>query len=315
MGDLIFCLNATVPVFLLMIMGYIFRRIGLFNENFVKLMNKFVFVVALPVLVFKDLASQDFSRCWDGRFVLFCFIATVLSILIASLLSLLFHEKSIRGEFIQGSYRSSAALLGIALITNMYGNAGMAPLMILGAVPLYNIFAVVVLSMTSPENKEGLSKKLIIKTLAGIITNPIIIGIAAGMIWSILKIPQTSIMQKTVSSVAGIATPLGLMAMGGSFEVSRLKEVIRPAALATFMKLIGFAAIFLPVAVMLGFRKSELVAIMIMLGTCTTVSSFVMAKNMGHDGMLSAGTVMLTTFLSAFTLTGWLYILRINQLI
>ena len=65
MEDLIFCLNATVPVFLLMIMGYIFRKTGLFNDNFVKIMNKFVFNVALPVLVFQDLASQDFSACWD----------------------------------------------------------------------------------------------------------------------------------------------------------------------------------------------------------------------------------------------------------
>ena len=315
MEDLIFCLNATVPVFLLMIMGYIFRKTGLFNDNFVKIMNKLVFNVALPVLVFQDLASQDFSACWDGRFVLFCFLVTVASIFIASLLSLLFRNKNMRGEFIQGSYRSSAALLGIALITNLYGSAGMAPLMILGAVPLYNIFAVIVLMITSPDNKEKLSSAFIIKTIIGIITNPIIIGIASGLLWSVLKIPQISIMQKTVSSIAGVATPMGLMAMGGSFEAAKLKDVIKPAVLAAFMKLIGFTAIFLPVAVVLGFRQSELVAILIMLGTCTTVSCFVMAKNMGHDGMLSAGIVMITTFFSAFTLTGWLYVLRICGLI
>jgi len=47
-----------------------------------------------------------------------------------------------------------------------------------------------------------------------------------------------------------------------------------------------------------------------MLGSATTVSSYVMAKNMGHEGVLTASTVMLTTMFSAFTLTGWLYILK-----
>ena len=85
---------------------------------------------------------------------------------------------------------------------------------------------------------------------------------------------------------------------------------MKPAAVATFMKLIGLAAIFLPIAITLGFRREELVAILVMLGSATTVSCFVMAKNMGHEGVLSSSVVMLTTLFSAFTLTGWLYILK-----
>ena len=84
---------------------------------------------------------------------------------------------------------------------------------------------------------------------------------------------------------------------------------------SAFMKLIGLCAIFLPIAVKLGFRTDKLVAILIMLGSATTVSSFVMAKNMGHEGTLSSSVVMLTTMFSAFTVTGWLYILRHFMLI
>ena len=84
---------------------------------------------------------------------------------------------------------------------------------------------------------------------------------------------------------------------------------------ATIMKLIVFVAIFLPIAVKLGFRQEELIAILVMLGSATTVSSFVMAKNMGHEGVLSSSVVMLTTLFSAFTLTGWLYVLRAFQLV
>ena len=313
--NLMFCLNATVPVFLLMVMGYIFRHIGLFSEEFIKITNKFVFVVALPVLVFQDLAKEDFRESWDGGFVLFCFIITLVSVGLASCLSLLIHNKSIRGEFVQVSYRSSAALLGIAFIQNLYGNSGMAPLMIIGAVPLYNIFAVLILTLTDPGKGGKISSELILKTFKGIITNPIIIGIAAGFAWSLLKIPQPAIFSKTVANIANLATPLGLMAMGGSFEAAKLGDVLKPAAAASFMKLCGFVMLFLPAAVLLGYRDSRLVAILIMLGSASTVSCFVMAKNMGHEGTLTSGVVMITTFLSAFTLTFWLFILRMNGLI
>ena len=141
-------------------------------------------------------------------------------------------------------------------------------------------------------------------------TNPIILGIVAGLLWSALGLKMPHIMQKTVTNIGGVATPMGLMAMGATFDIKKAFAKVKPAAVATFMKLIGLAAIFLPIAIMLGFRREELVAILVMLGSATTVSCFVMAKNMGHEGVLSSSVVMLTTLFSAFTLTGWLYILK-----
>ena len=117
----------------------------------------------------------------------------------------------IRGEFIQAAYRSSAALLGIAFIQNIYGNAGMAPLMIIGSVPLYNMMAVIVLSVFKP-GQSGLDRAIIKKTLKGIVTNPILIGIVAGLLWSALKIPMPAIPKKVISSIGNVATPIGLMA-------------------------------------------------------------------------------------------------------
>ena len=309
MENLIFSLNATVPVFLMMILGLVFRKLGWIDDVFALKMNKFVFLVPLPVLVFEDLATVDFSEVWDLKFVLFCFAATLISIGIAAAVSFLWRDKSIQGEFIQASYRSSAALLGIAFIQNIYGNAGLAPLMIIGSVPLYNVMAVIVLAFFRPERKR-LDKELWKSTLKGIVTNPIIIGIAAGILWSALKIPMPPILEKTVSNVGAVATPLGLMAMGATFDIRKAFAKVRPAAAAAVMKLVGFAAVFLPLAVMLGFRREELVAILVMLGSATTVSCFVMAKNMGHEGVLTSSVVMLTTLFSAFTLTGWLYVLR-----
>lgn len=312
MENLLFCLNATVPVFMLMVLGFFFRRIRLFNDAFVSQANKFVFTIALPVLVFRDLATTDFISAWDTSFVLFCFGITLLCILLAFFLSLFFRKKYSQGEFIQAAYRSSAALLGIALIQNIYGDSGMAPLMIIGSVPLYNIMAVIVLKFFKPDqgNKKGFDKKLILHTLKGILTNPILIGIFLGIFWSILRVPMPKMLDKTLTHVSNLATPLGLMAMGATFDIKRAFGCLQPALLCTFMKLIGFVSLFLPLALALGFRNSQIIAILIMLGSATTVSSFVMAKNMEHDGVLSSSVVMLTTFFSAFTITFWLFLLK-----
>lgn len=305
--NLIFCLNATVPIFLLMCLGYFFRKVGIFNEALTKGMNNFVFKIALPVLVYTELAGQNFMEVWDGGFVLFCFLTTAASIFISYLLAKFFKEPSSKAEFIQGSYRSSAALLGVGIATNLYGHAGMTPLMIIGAVPLYNVMAVFVLNLYG-EGKRDMDKALLRETLIDVIKNPIIIGIALGIIRSF--IPVGILLPKTVSYVSGLATPLGLMALGASFNFGSALKKAGPAVLATFMKLIGFCLMWIPLAMAMGYTHDKMVAILIMAGSPTTVSTFVMAKSMGHDGVVSSSIVMLTTILSAFTLTLWLFILR-----
>ena len=309
MDNLVFSLNATVPIFLMMVLGLFFNKIGWMDEEFANKMNKFVFGIPLPVLLFGDLAVVDIKEAWDTKFVIFCFIITLISITIAIGISCLLKDRNIQGEFIQAAYRSSAALLGIAFIQNIYGNSGQAPLMIIGSVPLYNIMAVVVLSVFKPGN-NSFDKALVKKTLKGIATNPIIIGIVAGFVWSALKLSMPSILHKTVSSIGATATPMGLMSMGATFEMKKATSKMKPTLVAVFMKLVGFCAVFLPVAAVLGFRNEELIAILVMLGSATTVSCFVMARNMGHEGTLSSGVIMMTTLLSAFTLTMWLDVLR-----
>lgn len=309
MDNLIFSLNATLPIFFTMLLGSFFKKVRLIDDSFAAKMNKFAFAVALPALLFQDISAVDIRKSWNGGFVLFCFVATFLSITGVTVLSFFVVKKEERGEFVQGAYRSSAAILGIAFIQNIYGTSGMAPLMIIGTVPLYNAFAVIVLSLLKPGQKK-MDKALLLKTLKGIVTNPIILGIAAGFVWAILKIPQPEILQKTVKNMAVLATPLGLMAMGASFEGKKALGKLKPTIIASALKLVVLAAIFLPVAVWFGYRESELVAILVMLGSATTVSSFVMARNMGHEGVLTSSIVMVTTLCSAFTLTGWLFLLK-----
>lgn len=306
--NLSFSLNATVPLFLLMMAGLFLHKIGWMDQNAASYLNKFVFKVALPVSLFRQMAVSDFKSAWDTKFVLFCAFASLASVAVAALLSLLLKDRPLRGEFIQASYRSSASLLGVALIMNMYGTMGMAPLMIIGAVPVYNVVAVIVLMLTSVEGK--FDTVVLKRTLRSILLNPIIDGIVVGFLWSALAIPLSPILDKTVKDIGSLATPLGLMAMGAMFDRKAALGNVKPALAALCLKLFAWEALFMPLAVRLGFRTEKLAAILVMLGSATTVSCYVMARNMRHEGTLTSSVVMLTTLASAFSLTFWIFLFR-----
>ena len=246
---------------------------------------------------------------------MFCFLVTLFCIAFTWIItSKVYHKKDQVGEFVQASYRSSAAVLGIAFIQNIYGTSGMAPLMIIGTVPLYNIAAVLILSFTGPES-EGLHPAALKKSVKGILTNPIIIGIAAGMIASLFQVHFPAIISKTVNNIAVLATPLALIGLGAGFEGKKALAEIKPTLVCSFMKLMLWPALFLPLAALLGFRDEKMVALLVMLGSPTTVSCYIMAKNMKHPGVLTSSVVVATTFLSSVTLTFWLYLLKSLSLI
>lgn len=309
LNNLIFCLNATVPIFFLILLGMFLRKIQLMDDAFTARLNTLVFRVCLPALLFHDMYRTDYRTNWNTAYVVYCALATLASILICTGVSYLLKDRRVQGEFIQTSYRSSATILGIAVVQNLYHNVGMAPLMVIGAVPIYNIAAVIILEMYRPDRGK-LDAMLLRKTLHGILTNPIILSILLGFAWSLLRLPLPTIGDTTVDYVGRCATPLGIIAMGASFQWEKARQSAGPALVSTFIKLFGLCALFLPLGVHLGFRNGLLVAALVMCGSSTTISCFVMAKGMGHKGDLTISTVMLTTLLSAFSLTFWLFILK-----
>lgn len=310
MEQLLFSLNATVPIFLLMLLGYFLRQIRMLDEPFIKTLNTFNFKVTLPFLVFKDIAQSDFYAVWDTRYVCFCFLVTLFCILaVWALAHSLMKDKSLLGEFVQGSYRGSAAVMGLAFIQNIYGNSGMAPLMIIGTVPLYNVAAIFILSLTGP-NAKGLTKASLKKTFTDTLKNPIIIGIFLGMAASLLRITFPAMITKTMGNIAQLASPLALIALGAGFEGKKAIKQLSPTIVGSCIKLVVPAAIFLPLAIRLGFRNEMLVALLVMLGAPTTPSCYVMAKNMGHEGVLTSSLVVATTFLSSITLTVFLFLFK-----
>ena len=268
MDDLLFSLNATLPIFVMMMLGYFLRRLGLVTQEFADAANTFVFKICLPLVLFDDLYQMDIAAAWDGGFVAFCAAATLGSIALC------------------------------------------------WPVPIYNVSAVVILELMRPGKVDrGVSPELIRSTIKGIVTNPIILGIVAGVAWSLLRIPMPQVLGTAVADVGGIATPLGLIALGASFSFRRAFAVGTPSIVASAIKLVGLELVFLPLALAAGYTSQKLVAVMMMLGLPSTVSGYVMARNMGYEGAVNSSVVMLTTLLSSVTITFWLWLLKSQGLV
>lgn len=309
--NFIYSINVTIPIFLVMVLGYFLRRRGMLNENFVNVANKFNFDVTLPFMVFRDIAAVDIRSVFDLKYVLFCAIASSVCFWVVwGLAKLFIKDKSLIGAFVQASFRSSAAVMGLAFISNLYGPSAMGPLMIIGAVPLYNIYSVLVLTFEAEDDGRGRDTGKLKEACVNILKNPIIISIVLGLIVSLCKLNFPVLVDNTIDNVAKMATPLALITLGAGFEGREALAKMKPTLWAAFIKLIGQAAIFIPIAIALGFTGEKLIAIMVMLAAPATPSCYIMAKNMKNDGALTASIIVTTTLLAAFTLTGWIFILR-----
>ena len=316
MENFIYSVDATFPIFLVMVIGYILKQIGMLNDNFVTVANRFNFKVTLTFMLFRDISGVDIRAVFDIRYVLFCaLVSTACFWIIWGGVKLFLKDQSMRGAFVQASFRSSAAVMGLAFIQNMYGSSAMGPLMIVSAVPLYNIFSVIVLTFEGAHSGDVDPKQKIKDACINIAKNPIILGILTGLIVGLLGIDFPVIVNKTVNSVAQMATPLALITIGAGFEGRKALAKIRPTIAASMIKLVIQPLIFLPVAAWMGFHGEQMIAILIMLASPTTPSCYIMAKNMDNDGVLTASVIVMTTLLAAFTLTGWIFILKTVGLI
>lgn len=316
MENFIFSINVTLPIFLVMVIGWGLKQIGILNDNFVTTANKFNFDVTLPVMLFRNISTVDIKAVFDLNYVLFCALAsTVCFWVIWGCTKLFLKDKYMRGAFVQASFRSSAAVMGLAFIENLYGKSAMGPLMIVGAVPLYNIYSVIVLTFEGQGQADTRQSGKIREAFFNILKNPIIISIFLGLEVSVCGLDFPVLIDETVDSIAQIATPLALVTLGAGYEGRKALAKIKPTLAASFIKLVLQPAFLLPVAAIMGFTGEKMIGILIMLASPTTPSCYIMAKNMKNDGTLTASIVVMTTLLASFTLTGWIFLLKTLGLI
>ena len=313
-NDFMFSVGAILPVFGVMVLGFLLRRRGFLTQGFCQTGNRLVFNLCLPAMLLRQIASMGGVRAADGGFLLYAFAATLAGVLAVWLPAHFFmKDKTQVGAFAQGAFRGNTALLGAALLQSICGSQAYAPLIILAAVPVYNVLSVVVLSLEA--GGGTLDRARVLGALKQVARNPILLGILAGMPFALTgrSIPLPA--DKVLSMLGGLASPLSLLVIGAGFRWQAALEKRRTTLLAALVKLVLLPAAALPPAAALGFRGEALVALLVMSGMPSAVSSYIMAENMGNDGVLANGIVAVTTLLSAVTLTGWIFLLRTLQLI
>ena len=294
--------------------GLFLRQIGMLSDEMVSALDKFSFKVGMPLLLFHDIAVMDLYSEFRLSFVLFCLSISVLSFLVMWFLSLrLFPDKPTAGSFAQGSVRGSVAILGVMIVSNIYGSAGIAALMIAASVPVYNVMSVMILTCCG--SNAGRSEHPVRDAVHSILTNPLILGIVSGLPFALLRIHLPGGLISAAKSLGSTATPLALVVIGASFNWAEATARLKPALAATVIKLLILPAIGLPFAVALGFREAALTSIVLMLGSASAPASYIMAKNMGCDAALSANIILLTDCFFAVTLTFWLFLLKSLALI
>lgn len=309
MENFILSFNVVTPLFIIMSLGYYLKYIKLLDKQTLNVMNRVCFKIFLPILLFFNIYQSDVKSSFNINLITFSVSSiVVLFIVLCFLIPKIEKDNKKRGVMIQGIFRSNFVIFGMPIATSIYGegNIGTTALLIAVIVPLFNLLSVISLELF----KDGeINLKKILK---GIITNPLIIASAIGILFVTLNITLPKFIEKSVSDIAKIATPLSLILLGGSFSFSHIKEYLNHTIIIVFNKLIFVSLIFIPIAIKLGFRGIELLTILLIFAAPVAVSTFQMSKQMDGDSILAEQSIVFTCLFCIPTV--FLWILTLKQL-
>ena len=309
MENLILALNVVLPLFLTMSLGYFLRRIKLLDEALLTKINSLVFKVFLPMMLFNNIYTSDLESMFNLKVI----VTAVVSVLVmfgalCLIIPLIEKDGPRRGTMVQGIFRSNYIIFGVPIVAGVFGDQGMGVVSIVSAfvIPLFNILSVAALEAFShgEVNLKKIGK--------GIVTNPLIIASLLGIFMLALQIPLPKPIHTTIADMSKIATPLGLVSLGGFFQFSATRKCLKQLIIIVLGRLVVVPALFLPVYVWMGFRNVELMALATMLGAPIAVSSFIMAQQQGADGELAGQAVVYTALFSILTM--FLIIFGMKQL-
>ncbi|WP_010322665.1 AEC family transporter [Marinobacterium stanieri] len=302
--------NIVAPIFFILFLGYLLRRLRLIDEAFVATGSKLVFVITLPALVFMSIARMDFHAVFNPEQMGFVLVGILLSFgLIWWLAARWIKTPEDLGVFIQGSFRSNYGIIGLAVSFNLFGDAGLAQASLLLAlvIPMFNVLSILCLSVPM---QRGETMKLS-STLLEVLKNPLILAVvfALPVSWFGIQLPQ--VVAKTGTYFANLTLPLALLTIGASLNLKSLHDTSAQAFWATALKLVIIPLVLTLGAWAYGFGGQDLAILMVLFGCPTAAASFVMAKAMGGNAQLAANIVLTTTLGSVLTLSGGIYLLRL----
>lgn len=307
MDNLIFSVNAVLPIFLIMCFGLFLSYIKIFDSEFLTKANNFVFKVLSSIMLFNNIYKSDLSKDINIKLIIFSVSSVI--ILIAILLLLipkLEKDRKNIGVIIQGLYRSNFMFLGIQLANNIFGEKGVVAVSALVAiiVPFYNFVSVVILDMYSSDKKD------LKKVFVSIIKNPLIIASILGIIVSLIGFKLPKALEISISDISKTATPLALLFLGGDIKIKRIKNNLKRVVLVSIGKLIVIPSIVVYFAILFGFRGAELGAIFSLIAPSVAVSSYTMAQQYDCNYELAGQIVFVTTMLSSVSIFMFVFSLK-----
>ena len=296
MDNFLLTLNIVLPIFLVMVAGYACRRSGMVSAEGNSAINKLVFKVFLPCSLCKSLMNVDPNSIVNPGVLAFAFIGIIIVFALGFLIiPRIEKENPRRGVMIQGLFRGNYAIFGIPICEALFpqGDGGVAAMMVIATVPLFNALAVI-----SLESFRG-GRVNFKKVLTGIAKNPLIWGCIIGYLLMQFKVPVPEFAVNTLSRLASVASPLALFALGGSINLQSFKHNARPLSIVVIGRLVVIPLLALLCAYLAGYRGAEFAVMMIVFGAPCAVNSYTMAAQMDGDAELAAQQVMLTTILSS----------------
>ena len=325
MGEnLAISVNAVLPLIICMAAGYLFRRIKLVDEGFCRKCNTFCFKTFLPLMIFMNVYNSDLESAVQPGAFLFA-AAAVLVIFAAAFLIIprIVKKGSVdsagspvsaasrQAVLIQCIFRSNFVIFGYQVVANVYGagEAAVASVMAAIVVPLYNVLAVITLEYFT-NSKNGLRPVIL-----GIIKNPLIIGAVAALLFKLSGLTLPAPLYTGLSDMAGMATPLALVVLGGTFHFDALRRNAGALAIGTLGKIVVSPLVMVPIAAAFGFRDANLLSLVIVFASPAAVNSYTMAAAYGHDPELAGQLVVVTSVLSMVSVFGWIFLLRTLGLI
>ena len=307
MSSLSVCVNAVVPLFLVMALGFVARLTGTISPTDVPKVNKWAFRFFMPIMLFYNMYTSDLSAAVQPKVIIFAAVC-VLVLYGLSFSFVVLTEKSDdkRGAMIQGLYRSNFVIMGIPLASQLVEGADLGPVVMLVAViiPMFNILAVITLEIFNG------TKPSVGKILLDIIKHPLIIGIVAGIVVQLIGLKLPTAIESALSMIGKAASPLMLFLLGAFFEFKGIGRYKKQLTMVCVGRLIVVPAIFLTLSVLCGIRGVELAAMIAIFGSPTGVSTFTMTQQMGGDDVLAGDLVVMTSALSCVTMFAWALVLK-----
>lgn len=311
--NIVFTANIVAPVFLIIAVGYFSRKRNIINEAFVDVTSKFVFQISLPVFIFLKISELDLSQVFELKQIFYIYAGTFITYLLIWFASTPFiKDPKNKSAFIQGAFRGNYAIIGLALISNLFGNdaLGKATLILAFLLPLYNVLAVIVLII--PKHSGKINYKSI---LLEILLNPLILAVIIGLPFSYFKIKIPEMFLSTGTFLADLALPLALIGIGGSLNTENLKRASDLAFISSAIKIIAIPIVLTIGALLLGYKNDDLGIMFIVFACPTAIASFVMADAMGANSKLAGNIIMITTLGSVFTISLGILLLKSFSLI